>query len=70
MEQVVQPFYLHLNMMGESNSNNPTYSGTRQGKKKKKEEAYVYAGQHLLSVTTIIQIPNQLILLSHTVPQC
>lgn len=30
MEQLVQPFYRHLNMMEESNSNAPTYSGTRR----------------------------------------
>lgn len=51
MQQLVQPFHRHLNMMEESNSNGATYSGTGQGKK---EEDYVYAGQRLLSVTTTI----------------
>lgn len=41
MEQLVQQFYRHLNMMEESNSNAPTYSETRQGKKEE-EEDYVY----------------------------
>lgn len=54
--------------MEESNSNAPTYSGTRQGLKEE-EEDYIYAGQCLLSVTTTISISTQLILLPHTIPQ-
>lgn len=31
----MQPYYLHQNVMEESNSNAPTYSGTRQESKKR-----------------------------------
>lgn len=57
MEQLVQLFYQHLNMTEESNSNAPFCSGTRQGKEEE-EEDHVYAGQSLLSRTTICIYPT------------